>query len=116
MPVDKKALANAAERAAQKAAEKDSGSTVVQAAMTAAAMRFLVAHVDALEERLGAIEATPFTYAGTFEPGHVYDKNVFVTDGGSIWCARYKTASRPGDGGPGWVLACKRGKDGKDLR
>jgi len=50
---------------------------------------------------------------GPFRAGEEYQKGDAVSYGGSLWIAQDKTADRP-DGGSGWRLAVKRGRDGKD--
>lgn len=50
---------------------------------------------------------------GVFKEGQEYEPGDGVTWGGSFWIAQEKTADKP-DGGQGWRLAVKRGRDGKD--
>lgn len=50
---------------------------------------------------------------GPFRAGEDYQKGDAVSYGGSLWIAQDRTGERP-DGGAGWRLAVKRGRDGKD--
>lgn len=76
----------------------------------------IVAELDVLRARIEAAEQKGFPYAGVWRQGQVYAEGTLVTYDGSIWYARSETTDRPGDGRTAWVLAVKRGKDGKDLR
>ncbi|RWN33435.1 hypothetical protein [Mesorhizobium sp.] len=53
------------------------------------------------------------TDRGVFRDGAEYLKGDGVSYGGSFWIAQEATAEKP-DGGKGWRLAVKRGRDGKD--
>lgn len=50
---------------------------------------------------------------GPFRAGDRYLKGDAVSYGGSLWIAQVDTADKP-DGGAGWRLAVKKGRDGKD--
>ncbi|MCG7508876.1 hypothetical protein [Mesorhizobium retamae] len=50
---------------------------------------------------------------GVYKEGHDYEPGDGVTWGGSFWIAQQRTTEKP-DGGEGWRLAVKRGRDGKD--
>jgi len=53
---------------------------------------------------------------GVYKPEAAYEKGDGVTYGGSFWIAQKDSPeTKPGDG-PGWRLAVKRGRDGKDLK
>lgn len=53
--------------------------------------------------------------AGIFKAGTVYETGDGVTYGGSYWIAQKDAPEgKPGDGGDGWRLAVKKGRDGKD--
>lgn len=52
---------------------------------------------------------------GPYRSGESYQKGDAVSYGGSLWIAQDETAERP-DGGKGWRLAVKKGRDGKDVR
>ena len=54
-------------------------------------------------------------YRGVWVPETSYDRGSLVTHDGSVWHANRATAMRPGSGEDacGWVLAVKRGSDGK---
>jgi hypothetical protein len=113
MPIDFKALAADMERAARSV--QDRGTQAVAVASMLAAVRGLVAHVDALEQRVAAAEQSPLKYLGTYEAGRLYSQNHLVTDRGSLWIALRSTQQRPGDG-DGWQLCAKKGADGRDAR
>lgn len=51
---------------------------------------------------------------GVYKAGREYQPGDAVTFGGSLWIAQAKTSEKP-DGGDGWRLAVKRGRDGKDV-
>lgn len=51
---------------------------------------------------------------GVYQPGRSYAKGDGVTWGGSFWIAQEATDSKPGEGGSGWRLAVKKGRDGRD--
>ena len=70
--------------------------------------------VKPLHERIAALEARPVVrYMGVFAPGRSYPEGAMVTHGGSVWHAEKLTASTPGSSPEDWVLAVKRGRDGK---
>jgi hypothetical protein len=50
---------------------------------------------------------------GVFKTGETYRAGDGVTWAGSYWIAQEDTSEKP-DGGKGWRLAVKRGRDGKD--
>lgn len=50
---------------------------------------------------------------GVFKEGQAYQAGDGVTWGGSFWIAQEETNEKP-EGGKGWRLAVKRGRDGKD--
>jgi hypothetical protein len=52
-------------------------------------------------------------YRGVYKAEDDYRKGDSVTFGGSLWTALEDTADRP-DGGKGWQLSVKKGRDGKD--
>lgn len=52
---------------------------------------------------------------GVYKEGTQYEPGDGVTWGGSFWIAQEPTSEKP-DGGKGWRLAVKRGRDGKDGR
>ncbi len=67
--------------------------------------------------RITEIEARPaFDYTGTFEQGRAYRKGAGMTHGGGIWIALRDYPGTPGTPNSGWVLAVKRGRDGKGVR
>jgi hypothetical protein len=70
-------------------------------------------------QRLEALEERPaLRDAGVWKADQVYQIGDVVTDHGSAWvCRLHCCQSRPGgDGGVGWRLLVKRGRDGKDVR
>lgn len=50
---------------------------------------------------------------GPWRVSETYQKGDAVSYGGSLWIAQAETKDRP-DGGAGWRLAVKKGRDGKD--
>ena len=50
---------------------------------------------------------------GVYKAGEGYQAGDGVTWAGSFWIAQEDTTEKP-DGGKGWRLAVKRGRDGKD--
>lgn len=50
---------------------------------------------------------------GPYRSGETYRKGDAVSYGGSLWIAQGETGERP-DGGAGWRLAVKKGRDGRD--
>jgi hypothetical protein len=64
-------------------------------------------------------DGKPFStcHKGVWIEGARYDEGDMVSRAGSGWvCKDAGTSDRPGDGGRGWQLFVKRGRDGKDLR
>ncbi|MDF3606326.1 hypothetical protein PE067_09360 [Paracoccus sp. DMF-8] len=49
---------------------------------------------------------------GPFKAGEAYEKGDAVSYGGSLWIAQAGTSAKP-DGGDGWRLAVKKGRDGR---
>lgn len=75
--------------------------------------------IAALEARVAELEMRPkgMTYRGICDAGRVYEPGDVVTHSGSMWVATRRTGDTPGEGGnTGWLLAVKRGRDGKDAR
>jgi hypothetical protein len=98
--------------------------------------------IDALEQRLAALEAginaappgpvelksitarlerleavPPLTYCGVYRAGVSYAKGSAVTWAGSLWMALESTDAKPGEAAlksRAWALAVKRGNDGHD--
>ena len=66
-------------------------------------------HVDDLERRHAE---SPLQYRGVWKADQTFPANSFVTHNGCIWHAEKATARKPGEGD--WVMAVKRGRDGKD--
>lgn len=50
---------------------------------------------------------------GTYKSGQAYQKGDAVSFGGSLWIAQEKTSEKP-DGGAGWRLAVKKGRDARE--
>ena len=91
----------------------------------------VAADLDAARERIAALESRPpvpgppgppgppgadgvagMTYRGVHIGGAPYARGDVVTRDGSMWHCNADTTTRPGDGGPAWTLAVKRGRDG----
>jgi hypothetical protein len=73
------------------------------------------ARLARIERRLDELESRQVRYCGVFESGRRYRKGELVTDAGSVWHCEADTSTRPGDS-DAWVLAVKRGNDGRDAR
>jgi hypothetical protein len=74
----------------------------------------LEAKIDVLEARIKELEERPtIKYCGVWRDDATYDEGNAVTKSGSLWIARLNhIQSEPGnDGGVGWTLAVKRGRD-----
>jgi hypothetical protein len=71
-----------------------------------------------VDDRLTALEARPagLKYCGVWTDGENYAVGDVTTRNGSMWVSKLnQNRSIPGaDGGGGWTLAVKHGKDGKD--
>jgi hypothetical protein len=80
------------------------------------AFRELASELKRLERGLAELKARPsMKYCGVWDPEKTYGIGDFVTDDGSIWhCEVQCTGVRPPSST--WMLACKRGKDGRDKR
>jgi len=79
------------------------------------------AAVADLQARIKALEAQPksLAYLGVWTAsGADYMKGHVVTRQGSMWhCDEDHCRTTPGtDGGKGWTLCCKSGRDARDLR
>ena len=71
---------------------------------------------EPLKQRITELEQRPTVkYVGIWREGKVYASNSMVTDQGSVWFTERATLTRPGSS-DNWVLAVKRGRDGKDGR
>jgi hypothetical protein len=71
--------------------------------------------VSPLEARIKELESRPaFDYTGTYRAGRAYSKGQGCTQQGSIFVAMRDHPGVPATPNSGWVLACKRGRDGKD--
>jgi hypothetical protein len=71
------------------------------------------------DEKIKALEDKPpgLQYAGVYRPGASYPKHTGVSHQGSVWVARKDFPSKqPGEPNSGWILAVKRGRDGKDAK
>lgn len=70
---------------------------------------------DAGETRFVRELELPVTiYRGVFKDGDTYAVGDMVTWGGSVWSCTAANTEKPGDGAKGWILAVKKGRDGKD--
>jgi hypothetical protein len=110
MPIDRKALLDVMKAAVAENAQ--SAQPAPAGASLAAGLAFIADAFDRLEARLMAAETSPFKYLGPHEQGRAYNKNEFVSFGGSMWHAQRDNAQRPGDG-DAWVLAVKHGRDSR---
>jgi hypothetical protein len=70
-------------------------------------------------ERDGVIKTFPLRlpidiYRGTFVIGKSYQPGDTVTWSGGVWRCSDATSAKPGEGGKGWKLIVKPGRDGRD--
>ena len=64
--------------------------------------------------RIAELEAKEFRFLGTWSEGlEAHPQNSASYDG-SLWIAVERTTAKPGTPNSGWVLAAKRGRDGRD--
>jgi hypothetical protein len=72
--------------------------------------------IVALEQRVALLETelADRVHRGVFKEGEVYRRHNMVTWGGSQWHCNRSTMTRPGINDD-WILAVKRGANGKDL-
>jgi hypothetical protein len=57
-----------------------------------------------------------FGYVGQWHEGSVYRRGNFVSMSGSMWsCCADATTDRPSTSSADWILAVKRGRDGKHV-
>jgi hypothetical protein len=87
------------------------GSAAKLASHVGATVANLELKVAQLETRI--LDIAAMEYCGTHVAGKEYRKGQFVTAKGSVWHANVTTKEPPGQSGA-WVLAVKRGRDGKD--
>ncbi|NUZ07609.1 hypothetical protein [Piscinibacter koreensis] len=72
---------------------------------------------EMLEQVLERLDNQPpgLSYEGLWVAGKSYSKGMFVTHQGSVWASMVpNNQDQPGAGGGSWVLAVKRGRDGRD--
>ena len=76
------------------------------------AMRPLGDRIQAVEDRLAAIETTGpakgLTFKGAWQAALSYEKGDMATYAGALWHCNMSTQDRPGDG-RAWTLAVKQG-------
>lgn len=85
------------------------GSIMVGTNTSVAMVRGLCNHIDDLERRL---TESPLKYVGVWKSDQTFPANSFVTFNGCIWHTEKATDRKPGEGD--WIMAVKRGRDGKD--
>jgi hypothetical protein len=82
--------------------------------------RLIKPELAAIDTRLAALEAKrSVTYEGIFDPAKSYSPGMLCTHHGSIWhCERACTGVSPDTeaGSETWVLAVKKGRDGRDRK
>jgi hypothetical protein len=72
--------------------------------------------VAPLIARIQELESRPvFDYTGTFKQGRTYRKGQGCTHDGSIFVALKDYPATPGAPNSGWQLACKRGRDARNV-
>jgi len=77
----------------------------------------LRSELKALQAEIKELQARPtMSYRGVWDATTQYNPGQCVTSGGSIWHCNCSTRAKTGDSTGDWSLACKRGRDGKDLR
>jgi hypothetical protein len=72
--------------------------------------------VEPLKKRVAELEASRFRFLGAWSEGLEAKPGNAVAHGGSTWICVERTTKKPGTADSGWVLACKKGADGKDAR
>ena len=71
--------------------------------------------IDALRQRVEALEAGGISYAGTYQRAMPYSRGAMVTHKGSMWAALKSVPAGVEPGDPDhWQLAVKAGRDGRD--
>ncbi|MGE0803097.1 MAG: hypothetical protein AB7O55_32755 [Lautropia sp.] len=74
----------------------------------------VVAGLSDGRDRVEKFAMPTMIYRGIFREGARYEPGDTVTWAGSLWHCNESTADKPKDGKGAWVLAAKRGQDGKD--
>jgi hypothetical protein len=79
---------------------------------------FVDKRVRPMEKRIAALEArlAQQRYVGTWSQGAEYKSGNSISHGGCVWVALEDTSAKPGTANNGWVLAVKKGRDGKDAK
>jgi hypothetical protein len=67
-----------------------------------------------LEKRIAELESREFRFLGSWSEGLDARAGNAVAHDGSTWIAIEKTSKKPGTADSGWILAAKRGRDGRD--
>lgn len=55
-------------------------------------------------------------FKGAFKEGHDYTRGDMVVWGGSLWHANEDTKAKPDSPDSGWIIAARKGRDGKDAK
>jgi hypothetical protein len=76
----------------------------------------LTGKIAALEAKIAALSERQIKYLGIHKPGATYSEGSLVTRDGSVFHANKTTSEMPGDGNQDWILAIKRGRDGRDAK
>jgi hypothetical protein len=66
------------------------------------------------EEKAFTFKWPTVIYRNVFKEGEQYEAGDMVTWGGSLWHCDKATSAKPGT--DDWTLACKKGRDGKDVK
>jgi hypothetical protein len=66
------------------------------------------------EEKAFTFKWPTVIYRNVFKEGEQYEAGDMVTWGGSLWHCDKVTSAKPGT--DDWTLACKKGRDGKDVK
>ena len=83
-----------------------------------AVKKYIDRSFEQFEQRLYEIEArhANLRYVGVWNDEREYLPGNFCTFQGSVWHCNVRTRTKPGSDPTIWVLAVKRGADGKDVR
>lgn len=79
----------------------------------------LYGYLEAAFERIDHLEqvSRSLSYEGVWTAEREYQRGMFTTHGGSLWHCQRETQNKPGEGDHhDWVLAVRKGRDGKDAR
>jgi hypothetical protein len=95
---------------------QDADSVLAAANVLRELLRPIVEKLDAMTERLEAVEARPIGVIdrGVFTTGTTYAAGDGTTWDGGYWVCQVQTTEQPGEGCQAWRLAVHRGKRGPE--